>query len=101
MKKPDHPPLPYWKFPTFALFLLHRVVLSSYGGGGGYGGGCSQRVLCINPNTVMVVLLMGLWLLLGCDNDQTVVIVVLLLGLWLLLGCDNIYTSLRLINRSE
>ena len=31
-------------------------------------GGCSQRLLCLNPTTVMVVLLLGLWLLLGCDN---------------------------------
>ena len=28
----------------------------------------SQRLLCLNPTTVMVVLLLGLWLLLGCDN---------------------------------
>ena len=34
------------------------------------GGGCSQRLLCLNPTTVMVVLLLGLWLLLGCDNYQ-------------------------------
>ena len=25
---------------------------------------------CVNPNTVMVVLLLGLWLLLGCDNNS-------------------------------
>ena len=31
-------------------------------------GGGSQRLLCLNPTTVMVVLLLGLWLLLGCDN---------------------------------
>ena len=40
------------------------------GGGGGGGGGGSQRLLCLNPTTVMVVLLLGLWLLLGCDNIQ-------------------------------
>ena len=34
----------------------------------GGGGGCSQRLLSLNPTTVMVVLLLGLWLLLGCDN---------------------------------
>ena len=28
----------------------------------------SQRLLCLNPTTVKVVLLLGLWLLLGCDN---------------------------------
>ena len=28
----------------------------------------SQRLLSLNPTTVMVVLLLGLWLLLGCDN---------------------------------
>ena len=39
------------------------------GGGGGGGGGCSQRLLSLNPTTVMVVLLLGLWLLLGCDNS--------------------------------
>ena len=32
------------------------------------GGGDSQRLLCLNPTTVMVVLLLRLWLLLGCDN---------------------------------
>ena len=32
------------------------------------GGGGSQRLLCLNPTTVMVVLFLGLWLLLGCDN---------------------------------
>ena len=30
--------------------------------------GGSQRLLGLNPATVMVVLLLGLWLLLGCDN---------------------------------
>ena len=34
------------------------------------GGGGSQRLLCLNPTTVMVVLLLGLWLLLGCDNTN-------------------------------
>jgi len=52
-------------------------------------GGGSQRLLSLNPTTVIVVLLLGLWLLLGCDNNPTTVMVVLLLGLWLLLGCDN------------
>ena len=32
------------------------------------GGGGSQRLLSLNPTTVMVVLLLGLWLLLGCDK---------------------------------
>ena len=36
--------------------------------GGGGGDGCSQRLLCLNPTIVKVVLLFGLWLLLGCDN---------------------------------
>ena len=27
------------------------------------------QLLCLNPTTVMVVLLLGLWLLLGCDNN--------------------------------
>ena len=35
-------------------------------------GGGSQRLLCLNPTTVMVVLLLGLWLLLGCDNKAKV-----------------------------
>ena len=39
-------------------------------GGGGGGGGGSQRLLCLNPTTIMVVLLLGLWLLLGCDNSN-------------------------------
>ena len=33
--------------------------------------GGSQRLLYLNPTTVMVVLLFGLWLLLGCDNMRT------------------------------
>ena len=34
--------------------------------------GGSQRLLSLNPTTVMVVLLLGFWLLLllGCDNIQ-------------------------------
>ena len=35
---------------------------------GGGGGGGSQRLLSLNPTTVLVVLLLGLWLSLGCDN---------------------------------
>ena len=35
-------------------------------------GGGSQRLLSLNPTTVMVVLLLGLWLLLGCDNNYLV-----------------------------
>ena len=31
-------------------------------------GGGSQRLINLNPTTVIVVLLLGLWLLLGCDN---------------------------------
>ena len=34
------------------------------------GGGSSQQLLCLNPTTIIVVLLLGLWLLLGCDNIQ-------------------------------
>ena len=37
----------------------------------GGGGGCSQRLLSLNPTTVMVVLLLGLRLLLGCDKTRT------------------------------
>ena len=40
-------------------------------GGGGLwvgGSGGSQRLLSLNPTTVTVVLLLGLWLLLGCDK---------------------------------
>ena len=33
--------------------------------GGDVGGG----ILSLNPTTVLVVLLLGLWLLLGCDNN--------------------------------
>ena len=36
-------------------------------GGGGGGWWYSQRLLSLNPTTVMVVFLLGLWLLLGCD----------------------------------
>ena len=35
----------------------------------GVGGG-SQRLDCLNPTTVMVVLLLGLWLLLGFDKKK-------------------------------
>ena len=35
------------------------------------GGGGSLRLLSLNPTTVMVILLLGLWLLLGCTNMQT------------------------------
>ena len=31
--------------------------------------GGSQRLLSLNSTTVMVVLLLGLWLLLGCDKN--------------------------------
>ena len=37
-------------------------------GDGGGGGGGSQRLLSLNPITVMAVLLLEFWLLLGCDN---------------------------------
>ena len=54
-------------FLSFALLLLYRVVLSFefvvWVGG-------SQQLLCLNPTTVTVVLLLGLWLLLGCDNFE-------------------------------
>ena len=33
--------------------------------------GGSKRLLSLVPTTVLVVLLLGLWLLLGCDNKQT------------------------------
>ena len=31
--------------------------------------GGSQRLLSLNPTTVLVVLLLGFWLLLGCDKN--------------------------------
>ena len=31
----------------------------------------SQRLLSLNPTTVLAILLLGLWLLLGCDNIIT------------------------------
>ena len=34
--------------------------------------GGSQRLLSLNPTTVMVVLVLGLWLLLGCDKNVRV-----------------------------
>ena len=34
----------------------------------GGGGGGSHRLLSLNQTTILVVLLLGLWLLLGCDN---------------------------------
>ena len=54
-------------------------------------GGCFQRLLCLNPTTVMVVLLLGLWLLLGCDNSINFRV----LGLWL--SCDNSSINFRVL----
>ena len=42
------------------------------------GGGGSQRLLSLNPTTVMVDLLLGLWLLLGCDNSKAFVTIAML-----------------------
>ena len=39
---------------------------------GGGGSGVSKRLLCLNPTTVLVVLLLGFWLLLGCENTVIV-----------------------------
>ena len=51
----------------------------------GGGGGGSQRLLSLNPTTIMVVLLLELWMLLGCDNNYSygyfVVGVVVVVGL--------------------
>ena len=35
-------------------------------------GGRSQQLLSLNPTTVMVVLFLGLWLLLGCDIKESI-----------------------------
>ena len=51
--------------------------------GGWWVGGGFQRFVSLNQTTVIVVLL------LGCDNNPTPDMIVLLLELWLLLGCDN------------
>ena len=32
----------------------------------------SQLLLCFTPTAVLFVLLLGLWLLLGCDNNQLI-----------------------------
>ena len=58
-------------FLNVAIFLLYQVVLSLCGwwwwcGCGWY----SQRLLSLSPTKVMVVLLLGLLLLLGCDNRK-------------------------------
>ena len=50
-------------FQSIALFLLYVVLSLWWEVGGG-----SQRLLSPNPTTVLVVLLLGLWLLFGCDN---------------------------------
>ena len=34
------------------------------------GGGGSQRLISFNLSTVLVVLLLGLWLLLGCNESD-------------------------------
>ena len=71
-------------------FLWWVVVVVVVGGG-------SQQLLCLNPTTVMVVLLFGLWLLLGCDNIQCA---------WLFLlehhisGCCSHYFLLSYCNSS-
>ena len=60
----------------FRLEWLNCPMLGGFsgsgGGGGGVGGGgdgCgSKQLLSLNPTAVLVVLLLGLWLLLGCDN---------------------------------
>ena len=49
------------------------VVVVVVGRGGG-----SKQLLCLNPTTVMVVLLFGLWLLLGCDNIFNVPVEILI-----------------------
>ena len=49
--------------------MLYHVLLSLCDVGGWY----SQRLLGLNPTTVMVVLLLGLSLVLGCDNNATCV----------------------------
>ena len=51
-------------FLSFALFLLYHVALSSCV----WWVGSSQRLLSLNPTTVLVALFLGFWLLLGCDN---------------------------------
>ena len=53
-----------------ALSCSFEFVWWWCGCGCGWVGGWwySQRLLSLNPTTVMVVLLLGLWLLLGCDN---------------------------------
>ena len=33
-------------------------------------GGGAQQLLSLNPTIIMVVLLLGFWLLLGCDNSS-------------------------------
>ena len=50
-------------FLSFALFLLYHVVLSLCGGVWVWVGGWwySQRLISLNPTTVMVVLLLGLF----------------------------------------
>ena len=63
-------------FLSFALFLLYHVFLSLCGGGGGWVV-VSQRLLRFNPTTVMVVLLLRLWLLLGCGNTYMTLITTL------------------------
>ena len=57
------------------------------------GGWCSQQLLSLNQTSVLVVLLLGLCLLLGCDNNPTTVSFVLLLGLFFLLGCENCFLN--------
>ena len=56
-------------------------------------GSGSQRLLCLNPTTVMVVSLLGFELLLGCDNCKLDMILLMSLAqlsfnlfVWVLLG---------------
>ena len=63
----------------------------------------SQQLLCLNPTTVMVLLL-GLWLLLGCDNNSTTVMVVCCWGCgcyWALTTKSRFYDPVILIPKSS
>ena len=53
-------------FSEFSLFLLYHVVWVCVVVGGWMV--VSRRLLSLNPTTVMVILFLGLWLLLACNN---------------------------------
>ena len=54
--------------PIQTYILIYKKIYEHWGVAGTLVVVVFPRLLSLNPTTVMVVLLLGLWLLLGCDN---------------------------------